>query len=562
MSSGTNKERLTQNNAKLEELIELVKTKGSGSSGGGDTELTNVDEFELPEVFNGGATYHFVLPDGNILFSSSILNTGIWLYNIETKTLEQKYSEGSSWKYYQMLNNTCLISSSLSANICRGILAYDTENKTIIKKYENGYGWSNIQVLNEVCLFSTENSSAYGILIYDTINDTFELQNPFGLYNWGYFHIVGNDCIIGNKGSGSSSALLLYDATSKTIRIIYEGGAGWRWSKVINDTCILTGEGFANGVLVYDFATKTIEQIWNNASWGIMHIVGNNCLLSGNVRDQGILLYNSLTKEIKQIYNTAQQWGNAKVIGNYCLLSCTNNSELGVLLYDNMSETIEKIYDEKYDWEYFHIVNEEDCLISSTQSGSGLLLYNITTKTITQIYTSGYSFKNSKLIPNGILLGGTGETGLLVYNSVTKTIEKKSISLYVTYFYDYTDNRIIVAGGASAAQTGVGIYNLNDSTVSLLYKYGQDYALRATINGKDCLIGRDMIYDIEAHNKYPSTIYSNTLNNYTFNADNIYDIEKRKLKYLKYHYSIIEINNDILLMYEDQTKFAVVDCRR
>lgn len=34
MSSGTNKERLTQNNAKLEELIELVKTKGSGGGAG------------------------------------------------------------------------------------------------------------------------------------------------------------------------------------------------------------------------------------------------------------------------------------------------------------------------------------------------------------------------------------------------------------------------------------------------------------------------------------------------------------------------------------------------
>lgn len=49
MSSGTNKERLTQNNAKIEELIELVKTKGSGSSSSASgaiirtAELANID---------------------------------------------------------------------------------------------------------------------------------------------------------------------------------------------------------------------------------------------------------------------------------------------------------------------------------------------------------------------------------------------------------------------------------------------------------------------------------------------------------------------------------------
>lgn len=96
MSQGTNKERLIQNNAKLEELIELVKTKGMPSVGGGNSDgwQPNADMVWAKEVCENdvGPTECKVLQMINNL---DVTSTFYISKNGYAKTSDGRFYEGS-----------------------------------------------------------------------------------------------------------------------------------------------------------------------------------------------------------------------------------------------------------------------------------------------------------------------------------------------------------------------------------------------------------------------------------------------------------------------------------
>lgn len=597
---------LTTQDELLDELEETINSFPDNDA----LTLTNVDEFELPEVFDGVSTiYHFVLPDGNILFNAAKL--GIWLYDIKTKTIEQIYSGNIIITSYQMVKNDCLLTGNggeiflydalnkmvteiqsglgyayawtnftiigddclISAQNNPGLLLYESSSKTIRQIYSAVSGWIYTQELKSGLLIVNNRSSSTTILFLDKTTKTItEYVVPEGL--WRKFQVVGDDCLIGSD-STSSPGVLLFDSINNSITQVYDQKGDWYNFCMLENDCLIRGTS-TPGILLYSASSKVVEKLYDDGTktWKYFQKVGEDCLIGGS--SAGILLYDSSLKTIEKKHTEGSEWKYFQVVGDNCLIGSSSSSGKGVLLYDVSTKTIEQKYTEKYTWSKFTLINDEDCLITGDSSSLGVLLYNNGTKTIELKYSSGAHWTRIHVLENGCLIGSSGSLGgahskTLYYSFNNKDIVEISSSFKAEKFYNIDNNTVLLAG-INYNVNGIYSFNEQDKTAIKIFPYGWNYSYSTTINDKLFLIGTSIIYDVSNNNIYSSLVIGNTnnsngktipqiYNNYMYNNALIYDIETKKSKYLSNYYSTIEENNNYLYMFEG-TKFVVADCRR
>lgn len=376
----TNQEWLQQNNAKIEEIKQLLEDKMLVAAG-----EPKVVEIEFPEKFaTASKIYTYKVNKNTRLFACNVSHSGIWRYNAKDNSLKQLWDGGYNWQsFYSITDNLVIVATSSGPN---PLLVYDIAADEITNTgiYYNSSS-TNIKKIDDNRFFISTNSSiSKGLAIFDVRTKKARTIRSTS-YNYTYFAQMGDYWFIGtNTGA---DGLLKFNALTEEITMVHDNGR-WDCLKAIDDKCYFSSSSSTNiGFYVYDNTNDTVTTLESdNYYWKHIHKIGD------------------------KIYVSNQQ---SKITGLYII----ENNQLV------------EVYAEDYGYVYAHIINDK--AIFSGYVGAALIL-DITNETFTKIVNSNFTnMENSVVLGNKMLLtpASTNALRLFVYNYDTNTLTQHSSSI-------------------------------------------------------------------------------------------------------------------------------------
>ena len=475
----TDRELLLENNAKIKAIQEKLNNKIL-SLNDGETEISiyfNEDMVNNSDIDAANDVYSFKVDDDTILFSFYTYqkNTGLWKYKISTKEITQIYSQSQSFQYFQTMGDYCIISGGVNT---QGILLYNIKEGTCELAYSNKGGQTNFthyHIIENDCLIGNR---GYGdVLLYDGTNHTITMLYDGGL-EWSNFYDIGQYCLIGAGGNGSG--ILCYDKTTKTISStkLWEDGNGWSKFVEIDGGCLIAGSYSATGILLYDLASNTISSIYDKGVyWNIWNETPSGYLIASNAGrtdTYDILFYNKSSRTIQSLYYDETKkyyWNVFLKVGDNYLISSSNSSNVGILRYKESTKTIDKIYETGYNWAMYG-TTAKGCLFNNNNTSfAGLYYYNLEEDNITKVQETGCRYTNFHTIGNFCLFTSEYNNGLYCFNEIEKIVLKLHQYGVWNIFKDVIDGCLL----SSTAYTSSGIYLFDVTSNSLQQLTSKSY---------------------------------------------------------------------------------------
>lgn len=414
----TNQEWLQQNNAKIEEIKETLAKKVIMIQTG-----TNTIEIELPQEFYNSHSLNYYSVNKDTVLISTSSSIGLWVYHVKAKTIEKKWSNGSSWQnFYQITDDLVLITSSTSPN---STLVYDAETDTISPTGMNFAGTIYIQQVSD-----------------------------------GKFLISGS--------SASPVGVYLFNVGVKSCSKIYDAGAGFRYFSKVGESWIMCSAlSVSLGVFKYDIQTETVEKIYTNSNaWTIQTVIDNECFLSSTGNSTGILKYNDNDKTIKQLTTYGREWKYIVKAGGKIFASISSSLYAGLYLIEN--DEVVKIYETGYGYQYFHAINDRVIINNSSKTA---LIYDSKDGSVSSLSAPISYMKYGIALKDRLLLlsDSTSYTPLAVYYYETNEIKQHPTLMQFAYYDTLKkdgDNCYI-----SSSKSGYGMiayYTYADDSIKLM----------------------------------------------------------------------------------------------
>lgn len=294
------------------------------------------------------------------------------------------------------------------------------------------------------------------------------------LLNYQYFQMVGTDCLIG----GSSTYLLLYDGTQRTIKSLY-GGYDWRYFFIYGDKVIVSSSQSSNGLLVYNGNTKTAERVISSFG-GILTISQlQDRLIIGSTGGYGVWVYDLTLNTATQVL-TANNSGYVKhfLTNQLCFISHNSSTAYaGIWVYNYTTNSATKLYTAGVQWQYGFALDNGDCILSAN-GNYGIVLYSASENTITQIYSGGGYWSAYCDVGEDLLIGGvngSNSKGLLNYNKQTKAVSIlfSNNSAYNTFYK--LDDVVLIGCYSGSGDMGMIVYDRATKTATLGAYYGVQF---------------------------------------------------------------------------------------
>ena len=473
---------------------------------GGEPAKVSEIKVNLPsELALAANIFHFKANDEIILFGSS-LNIGLWEYNKSKNIFTQIWATGHYFQYFKIIDNKCLISTS--SDSAQGLFVYDITEKTVQQIYTRGRQWIHFQQIeNHKWLIGTDTSvSGGGLLLYNSETQAVKSVMSASLYGLNKFQKIGNDWLIG--GARNASSVYLYESATETTRQIYNESF-YNFYLISETKCLMgaTGSGLKYGIAIYDHESKTSTKIYETGVWGNFVKVGNDCLIASTTTsgadNAGILLYNGETGTITKIYENGYAWGTFCALDNVCLIGSNNSNSKGLLMYESLTNTITMIDGtDTFYYLIFFKVSGTKALLSGIRS-NGIWLYNAETNEFSTIYSAGNSARLYFYeIDNDCLIYSRDSyfSGILLFDGLTEEITKIYNSTYGWVTLQEIGNDLLLSESNSYKQ--ILVYNGTEKTITAFATADYYYA-----NFKLDNKGNAYITTTKDHKTYPLTYY-------------------------------------------------------
>lgn len=382
-----------KNNWRYFQIVgDYILISGSGNSQG--ILSYSIKEETISLIYSNSYDWSYFLPIEDKVLIGGGSNAGLLRYDPITNSIE-KAQLGGSTRPLVTFGKKCLV---LGTNYSTGLFVYNYDTNSTTKIYETGSTWYYFKVIGNKCLISSNTLGEDGVLLFNSNDDTIVKLYDTN-YKWDNFFQIGSDCLItGTMGIG----VLFYNDELETIEQLYSTKSKWNIFKQVTETKYLLASDNSSGgtgILLFNHENKTITQIYSNYyNWNIFQKVGDKWLIARP--SNSLLRYNSNEDSCIQI-DSASNVEYFKVIGNTCLYS-SSSSTAGVSLYDADTDTKTKLYSSSIGWKYYQEVKGGyiiACQYLNSQSVSaGLLFYDKETRQISKIYSYG---NYGKFIPDG-----------------------------------------------------------------------------------------------------------------------------------------------------------------
>ena len=412
----TNQEWLQQNNAKIEEIKQILEDKVLIAAG-----KPKVVEIELPQEFYNSHSLNYYSVNKDTVLISTGKSIGLWVYHVKAKTIERKWSDGSSWQnFYQITDDLVLITSSMSPN---STLVYDVKTDTV---------------------------SITRINFAGTI----------------YIQKVSADKFLISSGGSAQKGIYSFDVSSKSSKRVYDSGYYFTYFTEVGSSWIVTSSNSA-GILRYDTLNDTIEKIYETGYWFLFTSINDECFISAtNSSYPGILKYNDNDKTIKLIYDIGYNWRYIAKAGDKIFASSSSSSYAGVYLIEN--DEVIKIYETGYNYKYFHAINDRVVISNNSKTA---LIYDSKDGSVSSLSAPISDMKYGIALKDRLLLlsDSTGYTPLAVYYYETNEIKQHPTLMQFAYYDTLKqdgDNCYI-----SSSKSGYGMiayYTYADDSIKLM----------------------------------------------------------------------------------------------
>lgn len=380
----TNQEWLQQNNAKIEEIKQLLEDKVIIAAG-----ESKVVDIEMPENFATATTiYTYRVNRNTILFASSASYSGIWRYNAKDKSLKQLWIGGHGWQaFYSITDNLVIISTNVGPN---NLVVYDIEADEITSTglYYTG-GSMNIKKIDDNRFFiSTSTSISKGLAIFDVRTKMVKTIRSIS-YNYTYFAQMGDYWFIASNTG--QDGLLKFNALTEEITMVH-GNGRWFYLYAIDDKCYFSGDSSSSkGLYVYDNSTETVTTIdADNYGWAYVFNIGDKIYVS-NSQSSVAGIYEIVDNQLVQVYAEGYDYRHAPTINDRAIIT---GSPSFALIFDTTDGSFTKVENSNAKRLGNSIVLGNKMLLTpTTTSSSKLFVYDYDANTLTQ-NSSSLSFSN------------------------------------------------------------------------------------------------------------------------------------------------------------------------
>lgn len=345
-------------------------------------------------------------------------------------------------------------------------------------------------VSDNIVLISADTPSNIGIWECDlSTNECVQLTNQS--YNYQYFQMIGNDCLVGSP----TSYWVLYDASARTVSVL-SSGSTYSYLYLINGYVFLSGSGIA----IYKPEEKKITKIVNMGGGELVVTQIKDRVLFGSKTGVYLYIYDFNTQKTNSYLGSSNNWVNHIVIGDNALISngATGTGKNGIYLYDYEAETCEQIYDQSYNWKYGYDMGNGSGLLAGSTTNTGLLYYDGETKTIMQVYETGGYWSAFQDVGEDILIGSTINSsycrGILTFSKTTKEASVLfSDSSSFGYFY-LLEDVCLISSMSGAGSMGVAVYDIATKTVSRAISGGASFEYFCELDNVVLMSGNTTTY--------------------------------------------------------------------
>lgn len=209
------------------------------------------------KIYEDGYNWLYSYVFGNKCFlsanRSATDNLGLLLYNYDDDTVIIAYEEGTyGWQHFKTVGDNCLISSGHSNN--SGILLYKSSDNSVSKIYDVYQNYKYFHLLGNKCLISSSVIGS-GLLVYD-INDC-TLKQIYNKHHFSIFQTAddNNNCFVSSTYT-SGSYLLFYNYADDTVIEAYNASYCDNYYKIGNKW-LISSSNVHFGILSFDIDTKT-----------------------------------------------------------------------------------------------------------------------------------------------------------------------------------------------------------------------------------------------------------------------------------------------------------------
>ena len=248
-----------------------------------------------------GCYWNYVVEVKNGLFIGSSNYSGFHYFDYDTQEDAFLYNSYSYWSnaYYDEVND-CLIAYSQN-NSC-GILVYDFVNATATR-YTSYYYQSSFKCGHKIFFIS---QSYTGVWVYDDRTKTVAQDTTFSNTYYGLARAVPGGCLIVSNYNGDGS-IYFYDEDEDTITRLATGNAG---TGVLEDGDEIifysNNSSYTGGIRVYNKTTRTITLVYNGGYYWtkLMNLEDGYIFVSNNY---GMYRYYRDTKRFVSVYSSFTQ---------------------------------------------------------------------------------------------------------------------------------------------------------------------------------------------------------------------------------------------------------------
>lgn len=333
---------------------------------------------QLHSTFYNGSSVWFTQVGDNWLLTSSS-TSGVFLYKPSTETMTQIWTTTTSWKYFYLIGDNCLISSDGNGT---GILSYSLTDETLTQIYSEGAKFSVSQQVGDKLLIANTTT----LLAYNSNDNTIQklIETTYALTK---FQPIGENCLVG--GTTNTGNIFLYEKSTDTLKIVLEAFPLTFSFARGNNVLISSGSSSKLGIWLYNSETESMTQPYTTMyGWCYFHALSNgDCLISGTVSNSGLLLYKASDNTITQLYTSNRGWIYGQEIQNGdCLIGAGSDNNNGILRYKASDSTVKK-FSSGYEFSHFQRIGNNWLITSDTHGG--ISLYNPETDLGTRLYTTG-----------------------------------------------------------------------------------------------------------------------------------------------------------------------------
>ena len=340
---------------------------------------------------------------------------------------------------------------------------YHVNAKTLEKKWSGGSSWQNFYKITDDLVLITSSQSPSSTLLYDVTTDT---VSTIGIYYAGTLIIqqVSENKFLITGANSSESGICSFDTITKTGKKIHNVGYYFKnFTKV--GSCWLVSSPYTAGVYRYNSLEDTLESIYQDNTWDWFNVIGNECFISSKKSNTGILKYNDDDKTIKSIYDVGYNWRYIGKAGDKIFASSSSSSYAGLYLIKN--DEVIKIYDTGSSYTFFHTIKDR---VVISNSSSSVLIYDSNDDSVLSLSTTISSMKYAIALKDRLLLlsDSTGYNPLLIYYYNTNEIKQHPTLIQFAYYDTIKqdgDNCYI-----SSSKSGYGMiayYTYADNSVTL-----------------------------------------------------------------------------------------------